>query len=120
MSALDALLAAHSKKDLPLAQDAQAELIALRAELGALRLAGHHPLRRELLARFLADHDAEWSPTELSEAVRHPLGVVAYHVRQLVRSEVITLTRTRPRRGAIEHFYRLSGSKVLGEAGGAR
>src|SRR6202034_1642304 len=33
------------------------------------------------------------------------LGVVSYHVRQLARLGLAKLERTRPRRGALEHYY---------------
>lgn len=63
-----------------------------------------HPLRREIL-RAMAD-DKPVSPRELSEALGQPLSNVSYHVRVLVQSEAVTLVRTKPTRGSIQHFYR--------------
>ncbi len=63
-----------------------------------------HPLRREIL-RAMAD-GKPISPRELSEALRQPLSNVSYHVRVLVQSEAVTLVRTKPTRGSIQHFYR--------------
>lgn len=63
-----------------------------------------HPLRREIL-RAMADGKPV-SPRELSEALRQPLSNVSYHVRVLVQSRAVTLVRTKPTRGSIQHFYR--------------
>jgi DNA-binding transcriptional ArsR family regulator len=53
---------------------------------------------------LLAD---EHSPTELTDILSGPaLGAVSYHVRQLRDYGLITETRTEPRRGALQHFYR--------------
>lgn len=63
-----------------------------------------HPLRREIL-RAMADGEPT-SPRELSEALGQPLSNVSYHVRVLVQSKAVTLVRTKPTRGSIQHFYR--------------
>lgn len=63
-----------------------------------------HPLRREIL-RAMADGKPV-SPRELAEGLRQPLSNVSYHVRVLVQSSAVTLVRTRPARGSIQHFYR--------------
>lgn len=69
-----------------------------------LLVALQHPLRRRIL-RAMADGKPV-SPRELSEALRQPLSNVSYHVRVLVQSEAVTLVRTKPARGSIQHFYR--------------
>ena len=63
-----------------------------------------HSLRREIL-RAMADGKPV-SPRELSEALGRPLSNVSYHVRALVQSEAVTLVKTKPARGSIQHFYR--------------
>jgi DNA-binding transcriptional ArsR family regulator len=63
-----------------------------------------HPLRRDIL-RAMADGKVV-SPRELSEVLGQPLSNVSYHVRVLVQSEAVTLVRTKPTRGSIQHFYR--------------
>src|SRR3954447_9229621 len=63
-----------------------------------------HPLRQRILERLNADGEA--SPNELEGVVGAPLGNVAYHVRMLVGLGCVELTHTRPRRGALEHYYR--------------
>ena len=68
--------------------------------LAALR----HPLRRSIL-RELADGEV-LSPRELSLALRQPLSNVSYHVRVLVACEAVTLVKTKPTRGSVQHFYR--------------
>jgi DNA-binding transcriptional ArsR family regulator len=47
----------------------------------------------------------EKSPGEMATALGHPLGVVSYHVRMLRDYGAVELTRTEPRRGALQHFY---------------
>jgi DNA-binding transcriptional ArsR family regulator len=63
-----------------------------------------HPLRQRILERLSAAGEA--SPNELARVLDAPLGNVAYHVRMLVGLGCVELTRTRPRRGALEHYYR--------------
>lgn len=62
-----------------------------------------HPLRYRLLARLNA---GVASPAEMARELGVPIGRVSHHVRTLARIGAIELVRTRPRRGAIEHFYR--------------
>lgn len=69
-----------------------------------LLVALRHPLRRMIL-RAMTDGKPV-SPRELAEALRQPLSNVSYHVRVLVHCEAVTLVRTKPTRGSIQHFYR--------------
>lgn len=62
-----------------------------------------HPLRVDIL-RALAERVA--SPSELAQELGVPLPNLSYHFRMLVQLELLELVRTRPRRGAIEHYYR--------------
>lgn len=62
-----------------------------------------HPLRIKVLVLLEREH----SPSELAELLTgEPLGVVSYHVRMLRDYDLVAETRTQPRRGALEHFYR--------------
>ena len=61
------------------------------------------PLRTKLLALM---NDREWSPREFSDELSEGLSQISYHVKVLKDYELIELTRTEPRRGAVEHFYR--------------
>ena len=65
-----------------------------------------HPLRVRILG-VLEERTA--SPNELSEELSAPLGNVSYHVRILAHLGLIKLVKQRPRRGAVEHFYRAKG-----------
>lgn len=65
-----------------------------------------HPLRIHIL-RVLESRVA--SPSEIAEEIGAPLGNVSYHVRFLARVGLIELTSTKPRRGAVEHYYRAVG-----------
>ena len=62
-----------------------------------------HPLRVQILA---LTNDREWSPNELSEELVEGLSQVSYHVKVLRDFEMIEMTKTEPRRGAVEHYYR--------------
>jgi DNA-binding transcriptional ArsR family regulator len=63
-----------------------------------------HPLRARIL-RLLSDRDV-MSPAQLSRELKAELSDVSYHVRRLERLECVELVKTRPVRGAVEHFYR--------------
>lgn len=65
-----------------------------------------HPLRIHIL-RVLENRVA--SPSEIATEIGAPLGNVSYHVRFLARVGLIELTSTKPRRGAVEHYYRAVG-----------
>ena len=62
-----------------------------------------HPLRFRVLARLNA---GVASPVEIARELDVPVGRVSHHVRTLARIGAIELVSTRPRRGAVEHFYR--------------
>ena len=62
-----------------------------------------HPLRAHVLA-ILNERVA--SPNDMAEQLGEPLGNVSYHVKALLDLDCIELVSTRPRRGAVEHFYR--------------
>lgn len=62
-----------------------------------------HPLRVTILDLF---NKAEWSPRELERELGEGLSQISYHVKVLHDFELIEMTRTAPRRGAVEHYYR--------------
>jgi DNA-binding transcriptional ArsR family regulator len=64
----------------------------------------NHPLRRRILRAF--DGEEAISPAELAERLAAPLTTVSYHVRILAGYRALKLVRTKPVRGAVEHFYR--------------
>lgn len=66
-----------------------------------------HPTKVAILEYLDADEPAVLSPKQMSDALGIPLGDVSYHVKGLVDLGVIELVRTRPVRGAVEHFYTL-------------
>jgi DNA-binding transcriptional ArsR family regulator len=67
-----------------------------------------HPLRVEVLESIV---DAgETSPVQVAKRLDRQVGLVSYHVKVLTQCEVIELVRTRPRRGALEHFFRPTAS----------
>jgi DNA-binding transcriptional ArsR family regulator len=71
-----------------------------------------HVLRQHIL---LAAVQGEVSPNELSKALGEGLSQVSYHVKVL-RDDcdgMIEKTRTEPRRGAVEHYYRASAKTLF-------
>ena len=74
-----------------------------RSDDNDLLVALRHPLRRRIL-RLMAGEDAI-SPRELSESLEASLSNVSYHVRVLASRGAVTLVRTRPARGSMQHFY---------------
>lgn len=71
-----------------------------------------HVLRQHILLATVA---GEVSPNELSKALDEGLSQVSYHVKVL-RDEcdgMIVETRTEPRRGAVEHYYRATPKTLL-------
>jgi hypothetical protein len=53
------------------------------------------------------------SPSEIAEQLDASLGLVSYHVRMLARFGLVKLVETRPRRGALEHYYRAETRPLL-------
>jgi DNA-binding transcriptional ArsR family regulator len=71
-----------------------------------------HVLRQHILLATVA---GEVSPNELSKALGEGLSQVSYHVKVL-RDDcdgMIEETRTEPRRGAVEHYYRASAKTLF-------
>lgn len=62
-----------------------------------------HPVRVAVMSQLLVQ--GEMSPNQLAGATDIPIGNVAYHMRRLLQAKVVKATRTRPVRGAVEHFY---------------
>jgi hypothetical protein len=62
-----------------------------------------HPLRARILA-VLTQRVA--SPAQMTQEFDEILSRVSYHVNVLLEYKCIELVGTRPRRGAVEHFYR--------------
>ncbi len=77
-----------------------------------------HPLRQRIL--FAIDEAGEASPKVVADTLEAPLGRVAHHVRVLARLGAIELTRTEPRRGATEHYYRATMKAWFDDATWAR
>ncbi len=71
-----------------------------------------HVLRQHIL---LAAVQGEVSPNELSRALGEGLSQVSYHFKVLREDceGMIEETRTEPRRGAVEHYYRASAKTLL-------
>jgi predicted ArsR family transcriptional regulator len=55
------------------------------------------------------------SPTEIADELGVPLGNVAYHVRQLAALKLIRLVKRTPRRGAVEHHYKVDGRPQISD-----
>lgn len=72
-----------------------------------------HPLRVHVLD-VLAE--AEASPSDLAREVGLSINYVAYHVKELEKLGYLELVRTEPRRGTVEHYYRLRRRFILDDS----
>jgi DNA-binding transcriptional ArsR family regulator len=70
-----------------------------------------HPVRVQILEAL---QERVASPTEISKGMEESLGVISYHANTLVECGCIELVRTRPRRGALEHFFRATPRSFIG------
>jgi len=68
----------------------------------------HRALSHELRAKILTflTERGKASPVEMSRELLAPVGDISHHVKQLVKYGCAEEVETRPRRGAVEHFYR--------------
>ncbi len=70
-----------------------------------------HPLRIRIIQVLCPDEPGSMpfpmSPKNLAELLDAPLSTVSYHVKVLKELEIAYLVKKVPRRGAMEHFYRL-------------
>jgi DNA-binding transcriptional ArsR family regulator len=69
-----------------------------------------HPLRTRVLAAL---DGRTASPSELSDELGAPLGVLSYHVRRLQALGFIKLVKRVPKRGAVEHYYTATGKPLI-------
>jgi DNA-binding transcriptional ArsR family regulator len=71
-----------------------------------------HVLRQHILLAAVA---GEVSPSGLSKALDEGLSQISYHVKVLREDcdGIIEETRTEPRRGAVEHYYRASAKTLF-------
>lgn len=72
---------------------------------------------QRLILETLAEEERPMSPNELHRVLGEPLGNVSYHVNLLaglnyksrfIDAPLLEMVDTQPRRGAVEHFYRLT------------
>ncbi len=73
----------------------------------ALIKALNHPLRAELLRRYVQAAEP-LGPKELAALVGKPIQKVSYHVRELARLGAIEVVEEEQRRGSVAHFYELT------------
>jgi hypothetical protein len=75
----------------------------------AIARANTHPLRVSILEALAKEGGRTMSPNGLSRELNAPLSNTSFHVIGARKQGLIELSYTRPRRGATEHFYELSG-----------
>lgn len=79
-----------------------------RSDDNDLLVALRHPLRREILREMVDAGEEPISPRELAATLTQPLSNVSYHVRVLAECGAVNLVKTKPVRGSVQHFYRVS------------
>jgi DNA-binding transcriptional ArsR family regulator len=70
-----------------------------------------HPIRVNILEAL---QGRVASPSELSKEMDESLGVISYHTNTLVDCGCIELVHTKPRRGALEHFFGVTPRSFIG------
>ncbi len=70
-----------------------------------------HPLRVEILRQM---EEGPSGPKRLSDRMGEKLGNVSYHMKVLLKCDLIELVETLPKRGAVEHIYKLKGQAAFG------
>jgi DNA-binding transcriptional ArsR family regulator len=68
-----------------------------------------HPTKVAVLDALAQDRGRVMSPNELSKELGEALGNVSHHVKSLFELGLLEAAGTEPRRGAVEHYYRLAG-----------
>ena len=80
-----------------------------------------HPTAQRILAVMAQAETMTVSPKQLADEMSEPIGNISYHVGTLAGarasspfhdSPLLELVDTEPRRGAVEHFYRLTRRAV--------
>jgi hypothetical protein len=71
-----------------------------------------HPLQIAILERAATSPDERFSPIELAQDLGVPLGNASYHVRVLHSLGLLAKAGTRACRGAVQHYYRASGTPL--------
>jgi DNA-binding transcriptional ArsR family regulator len=70
-----------------------------------------HPIRVKILESL---QGRVASPSELSKEMDESLGVISYHTNTLVECGCLELVHTKPRRGALEHFFGVTPRSFIG------
>jgi hypothetical protein len=70
-----------------------------------------HPIRVRILESL---QGRVASPSELSKEMDESLGVISYHTNTLVECGCLELVHTKPRRGALEHFFGVTPRSFIG------
>lgn len=71
------------------------------------RAESHHS-RVSVLELLTIDNGRAMSPNEMSFELQVPVSRLSYHVQELVAAGLLDPAGTEPRRGALEHYYRLT------------
>lgn len=74
----------------------------------------NHALRDEMMLTM--DELGPMSPVQLAKLLDEGLSQVSYHMNVLRDTGCVKLVRTEPRRGAVEHFYKLKDGVVTFDA----
>lgn len=77
-------------------------------EADAIHEAVGNAIRGQMLAYMSKKPGTAQFPREIADGIDQSLGSVAYHMRKLQSLGMVTMTRTRPVRGAVAHYYKLT------------
>jgi DNA-binding transcriptional ArsR family regulator len=105
--ALEALIEDARRRELSSKEIAAAILALSEDPVWAKAMA--HPARGQIL-RLLREHGALSPAKAVAKVDAASLGALSYHFRHLRKLGLIELSKTIPRRGALEHVYRVTES----------
>jgi DNA-binding transcriptional ArsR family regulator len=72
-----------------------------------------HPLRRKILRRLANNANGGLSPKDLAHEFGTEIANLSYHVRILAEEVgVLKLVKEKQRRGAIQHYYKRTGTHL--------
>ncbi len=72
-----------------------------------------HPLRVHIIDVL---SEASASPSDIARGVGLSVNYVAYHVKELEKLGYVELVKTEPRRGTVEHYYRVRRRFLLDDS----
>lgn len=72
----------------------------------------YHPTQIDIIELLSVDGGRAMSPNEMSFELQEELSNTSYHAKELVKAGQLELVDMAQRRGALEHYYRLTNGSA--------